>query len=362
MRSDAAANRERVLDAAAAAVLREGEKVPIATVAADAGVGVGTLYRHFPTRRVLLAAVGHRSFRLVLDHARAAAARDEPAIDLIADFLERVLADRDGLILPLHGGPVSLDDETVALRVEIRAEIDAILRRGRADGTIRPDVTPIDVIITGALLAQPLPHVEDWDTVARRQMQIYLAGLAASPASSPLAGAARISLDDPRATDVRALLERHLAFADRHSPPQDIHALDVDALLDPAVTFFSLRVDGELLGVGALEQLDGRRAEVKSMHIAHAARGRGLGRAMLEHLVAVARDRGFEQVSLETGSTPAFAPARSLYACAGFRPCGPFGDYQPSPNSTFMTLWLREPGDRGDRGGRGGRGRERPGP
>jgi putative acetyltransferase len=149
-----------------------------------------------------------------------------------------------------------------------------------------------------------------------------------------------ISSDDPRAKDVRELLERHLAFTKSSSPPEGVQALDVDGLDDPAITFFSFRLEGELLGVAALKQLDGRHAELKSMHTAQVARGRGIGRAMVEHLLCVARDRGFCRVSVETGSQPGFAPARSLYASAGFRPCGPFGDYGPSPNSSFMTLSL----------------------
>lgn len=152
-----------------------------------------------------------------------------------------------------------------------------------------------------------------------------------------------ISIDDPRAGDVRGLRERHLAFAKSNTPPEDVHALEVDGLLDPAVTVFSFRLDGELLAVGALKRLDARHAELKSMYTVRSARRRGIGRAMLEHLVAVARDRGFRQLSLETGSMPAFAPARLLYAGAGFRPCEPFGDYRPSPNSTCMTLSLSGP-------------------
>jgi putative acetyltransferase len=136
------------------------------------------------------------------------------------------------------------------------------------------------------------------------------------------------------------LLDRHLGFASEHSPPEDIHALDVNGLLGPAVAFYSFRVNGELLGVGALKQLDEHHAELKSMHTAEAARGRGIGRAMLDHLIRVARDRGFRRVSLETGTMAAFAPARSLYAKRGFVPCGRFGDYRESPNSTFMTLLL----------------------
>lgn len=154
-----------------------------------------------------------------------------------------------------------------------------------------------------------------------------------------------ITIDDPRSSDVRGLLEHHLAFARSHSPPEDAHALDIDGLLDPSVAFFSLRIDGELLAVGALKKLDEDHAEVKSMHTAEAARGWGIGRAMLDHLLCVARDRGFSRVSLETGSMDAFGPARSLYASAGFRPCEPFGEYLPSRNSTYMTLPLAGSGD-----------------
>jgi putative acetyltransferase len=147
-------------------------------------------------------------------------------------------------------------------------------------------------------------------------------------------------MDDPRAEDVRELLGRHLAYARSNSPPQDVHALELEGLLEPDVTFFSFRGDGELLAVGALKQLDARHGEVKSMHTAQSARRRGIGRTMVDHLIAVARERGFERVGLETGSQAAFAPARALCAAAGFKPCGPFGDYLASPNSTFMTLSL----------------------
>jgi putative acetyltransferase len=150
-----------------------------------------------------------------------------------------------------------------------------------------------------------------------------------------------IAIDDPRADDVRALLVRHLAFARANTPPEDVHALDLDGLLDPAITVYSFRFEGQLLGIGALRHLDAHHAEIKSMHTASTARGRGIGRALVKHLVAVAGARGVQRVSLETGSTPAFAPARSLYAAVGFEPCGPFADYGPSPNSAFMTLVLR---------------------
>ncbi len=149
-----------------------------------------------------------------------------------------------------------------------------------------------------------------------------------------------IGVDDPGADDVHALLAGHHAFANEHSPPEDVHALDVDGLIDPAITFVSCRDDGDLLGVGALKLLDGDHAELKSMHTAQAARGRGVARAILGHLLDLARELGCSRVSLETGSMEAFVPARSLYASVGFEPCGPFGDYSPSRNSTFMTMRL----------------------
>lgn len=153
----------------------------------------------------------------------------------------------------------------------------------------------------------------------------------------------QIGYDDPRAPDVRALLVAHLAFARATSPPEDVHALDVEGLLDPSVSFFGLRVDGELLAVGALKRLSPSHAEVKSMHTAAHARGGGRARAMLMHLLSVARSEGFSRVSLETGSMAEFAPARALYASAGFVECAPFGDYVPSPHSSFMTLALCTP-------------------
>ena len=153
-----------------------------------------------------------------------------------------------------------------------------------------------------------------------------------------------IALDDPRLVDVRTLLEAHLAFAREVTPPGHVHALDIDGLLDPAVTFFSARRDGLLLGIGALKRLDESHAELKSMHTAEAARRQGVGRAMVNHLLAVAVHRSYQRVSLETGTTDAFAPARSLYTTVGFRPCGPFAQYTANPNSACMTIEL-DPAD-----------------
>ena len=147
-----------------------------------------------------------------------------------------------------------------------------------------------------------------------------------------------VAADDPRVDDVRALLERHLAFAREVTPPAGVHALDVEHLLDPTVTFFSARRDGELLGVGALKRLDESHAELKSMHTVESARGQGVGRAIVDHLLSVAADCNYRRVSLESGIMDAFAPARSLYTKVGFRPCAPFGEYAGSPTSACMTI------------------------
>jgi putative acetyltransferase len=154
-----------------------------------------------------------------------------------------------------------------------------------------------------------------------------------------------IAPDDPTADDVRAVLARHLAFAHEVTPPEGVHALGVEGLVDPDVTFFSARLDGRVLGVGALKRLDPSHAELKSMHTVEQARGRGVGRALVTHLLAVAADRGYRRVSLETGVMEAFAPARALYAALGFTPCARFGEYVSSPTSACMTIVLDRSGD-----------------
>ena len=153
-----------------------------------------------------------------------------------------------------------------------------------------------------------------------------------------------IAVDDPRADDVRALLGTHLSLARELSPPEHVHALDIDGLLDPAVTFFSARRDGALLGTGALKELDPTHGEVKSMHTAVAARRQGVGRAMVEHLLTVAGQRRYRRVSLETGTGEAFRPARTLYEATGFVTCPPFAQYTDNPYSTCMSIELAPEG------------------
>jgi putative acetyltransferase len=148
-----------------------------------------------------------------------------------------------------------------------------------------------------------------------------------------------IAVDDPRRPEVRTLLERHLTFCLSETPPEHSFALDVDALVQPGIAFFSYRDgDGTVLGVGAIKELGPADAELKSMHTAAEARGRGVGRAILDHLLSVARSRGYRRVSLETGTTPGFAAARALYTSVGFVPAEPFGDYARTEDNTFYEL------------------------
>jgi len=144
--------------------------------------------------------------------------------------------------------------------------------------------------------------------------------------------------NDLDSADVVALLETHAAGMQASSPPDACHFLALDGLRDPAVRFFSARdEDGNLVGIGALKALDAHHGELKSMRTAPAALGRGVGGAMLAHLVDCARALGMTRVSLETGSTPDFAGALRLYERDGFTPCDPFAGYAPSPFSRFFT-------------------------
>lgn len=149
-----------------------------------------------------------------------------------------------------------------------------------------------------------------------------------------------IRIDDLNGPEIQALLSEHLRGMHAISPPESVHALDLDGLRDPRITFWSAWHGEVLLGCGALKQLDARHGEIKSMRTTLASRRSGVGRAMLMHIVDAARRRGYARLSLETGSQPAFEPARRLYASFGFVECAPFADYRPDPNSVFMTLDL----------------------
>jgi AcrR family transcriptional regulator len=189
-RSDAVRNRERILNAATELVRREGEKVAMAQIAQHAGVGVGTLYRHFASREDLLAALVHRSFGIAVQNATAAAAQTGSALDGIRSFFLATLRDRERFVLPLHGGPPVFTPATRRLQADVRTILRSLLERGQADGELRTDLTPEDIIVAASLLSRPLAGTEparvaqpgsDWDRIAARQIELLLHGLGNTP-------------------------------------------------------------------------------------------------------------------------------------------------------------------------------------
>jgi AcrR family transcriptional regulator len=177
-RKDALRNRERVLDAATALVRRDGEKVPMAAIAEHAGVGVGTVYRHFPTREDLLGALVHRSFGLAVANARAAAEEPGSALEGVRAFFLATLRDRDRFVMPLHGGPAVFTPATLELRAEVRVVLRGLIERGVAASELRADLTAEDLIVSTSLLSRPLPGTGDWERIAHRQIEFMLNGLA----------------------------------------------------------------------------------------------------------------------------------------------------------------------------------------
>lgn len=149
-----------------------------------------------------------------------------------------------------------------------------------------------------------------------------------------------ILIDNITSPEIHALLNEHLQSMIELSPPESVHALDIEKLRAPEITFWTIWEGPLLLGCGALKELDKTQAEVKSMRTPAAQRGKGAGRALLAHIIATARSRSYQRLYLETGSASAFHPAHRLYESAGFNYCGPFGDYVVDPHSVFMTLVL----------------------
>ena len=149
-----------------------------------------------------------------------------------------------------------------------------------------------------------------------------------------------IELDDLSRPAIHALLEEHLRNMHELGPPESVHALVLDKLRRPGITFWTAWEGDVLLGCGALMEMSPRHGEVKSMRTPQALRRTGAGRALFTHIIDTARARGYERLSLETGSVAAFTPAHRLYESAGFTRCGPFGDYVEDVNSVFMTLAL----------------------
>lgn len=150
----------------------------------------------------------------------------------------------------------------------------------------------------------------------------------------------RIVIDDLTGPEIAALLEEHTAELRSISPPKSKHALDLDGLRNPGITFWTVWNEATLVGCGALQALDGEHAELKSMRVASGHTRRGIASMLLRHIVDEARARGYRRLSLETGSMPFFEPARNLYRKHGFEECGPFDQYVADPNSVFMTLTL----------------------
>jgi putative acetyltransferase len=149
-----------------------------------------------------------------------------------------------------------------------------------------------------------------------------------------------IKVDDLTGPEIAALLDEHMESMHTHSPPESVHALPIEKLRERDVTFWSVWENGELLGCGALKQLDPQHGEVKSMRTVSKHLRKGVGRAVLDHIITEAKRRGYQRLSLETGSMAAFEPARMLYQRAGFIYCEPFGEYVEDSNSVFMTMQL----------------------
>jgi AcrR family transcriptional regulator len=209
-RRDAELNRGRILDAAVSVMLREGRHVPLAVIAGEAGVGVGTLYRSFADREALLHALEYRAYGLLSQILEEVSRRDIPGLDAVREFLAGTLAIGDQLILPLHGAPPLVSDQAVHARQEINRHLDRFIERGHEDGSIRAAVTATDVIVFSALITQPLPHGPAWPLIARRQLAIFVNGLA----GSGLAGSGPPRMPGPAVTreDIEA------AFALRGGP------------------------------------------------------------------------------------------------------------------------------------------------
>ena len=149
-----------------------------------------------------------------------------------------------------------------------------------------------------------------------------------------------IKRDDLSGSEIQALLVEHLRSMLSISPPESVHALDLTGLRQPEITFWTAWSVGELLGCGALKELDSWHGEIKSMRTATTHLRKGVARALLEHILNEAANRSYKRLSLETGAQGAFEPARRLYESFGFHPCPPFAGYRNDPNSVFMTKHL----------------------
>jgi len=152
----------------------------------------------------------------------------------------------------------------------------------------------------------------------------------------------QIREDDLNGPEIIALIETHVAHMSGQSPKECCHVLNIDALRVPEITFWSVWDGDQLVGCGALKEIASNHGEIKSMHTAAVHRGRGVGNKVLAHIVAEATNRGYNRLSLETGSTDGFEPALNMYRNAGFKSAEPFGDYAENPFTVFLALDLPE--------------------
>jgi putative acetyltransferase len=202
-------------------------------------------------------------------------------------------------------------------------------RRGNADGRLHL-----------FLRVQAVPQIAQ--AAGRPLLRVLLVWERQMPAHANREGllCVKIETDDLSRPAIRALLNEHLRNMYELSPPESVHALDLEKLRKPGITFWSAWEGPVLVGCGALKEIDPRHGEVKSMRTPATMRRKGAGRAILAHIIEVARSRSYSRLSLETGSMDAFKPAQKLYESFGFTCCGPFGEYREDPNSVFMTLEL----------------------
>src|SRR3954447_7013380 len=174
LRKDAIANRERLLAAAVTTLLRHGSGATLSQIAQEAGVGIATLYRRYPTREILLEALQLRAFNLVIDLVREIEAQVLPGIEALRMFLERTVAHGSQLVMPAHGVPLSPSAEIHERRGEPHGRIAAMVERGVRDGSVRPDLTMSDVVMFGSLIAVPQPSVENWPARMSRQIDLFI--------------------------------------------------------------------------------------------------------------------------------------------------------------------------------------------
>ena len=151
-----------------------------------------------------------------------------------------------------------------------------------------------------------------------------------------------IRIDDLAGPEIAAFLDDHIRDMRATSPPESKHALDLDGLRKPEITFWTVWENQQLIGCGAIKELDPRHGEIKSMRTSASHRGKGVATFVLQHILQVAKERGYQRVSLETGSMAFFEPARRLYRSHGFQDCEPFAGYKEDPNCVFMAKDLTD--------------------